>query len=367
MFGFIKNAFTPRRDHADCSGCSLCLLVCPAWRNTRDISHTPHGRAKAMQHGDAVHAASVESCTLCMACDPVCPEQIDQVGKILRLRRQQVLSAEASPLPCRERARERARERVKTESLHGSTPIPPFPLQGGRGQFSSGLQARMEEITAQPITTKHAPAKLLPDQALLDHPDLLARISTLLGIPVAEDDGADIALALEAGVVVPAERLQRFLAPFKGAKKIIVADGLLLKHLKQLLPAISFVSLGEALSGHAEVRRKLRATDLYVIEPRAYHSDYQRLVKHYDGLRAAHGCAFNLDLQRIAIPATARSLPQRLGLSAHDDDAQARWLLHGRSIARIVVESLEDRAALAMVSDVPVVHLAELVDDGSRV
>ncbi len=319
MWGFVKNAFTPRRDHADCSGCSLCLLVCPAWRKTRDIAHTPHGRAKAMQHGDVVDATSAESCTLCMACHPVCPEQISQVEKILKLRRQ----------------------------MDSRAALP-------------ALLARMEEKAAQPITTSHAPAKLRPDQALLSHPEMLAQVSGLLGTPVAEDDGVDIALALEAGVVVPAERLQRILAPLRGTKKVVIADGLLLKHLKQLLPAINFTSLGEALSSHAGVRGKLRASDLYVIEPRAYHSDYPRLVKHYDALRAAHGCAFNLDLQRIAIPATARSLPQRLGLAAHDDEAQARWMLHGRSISRIVVESLEDRAALEKVSAVPVLHLAEL-------
>jgi hypothetical protein len=51
-------------------------------------------------------------------------------------------------------------------------------------------------------------------------------------------------------------------------------------------------------------------------------------------------------------------------LVAHDDDAQARWVLHGRSITRVVVENLEDRVALQRVSDVPVVHLAELADDG---
>ena len=104
-------------------------------------------------------------------------------------------------------------------------------------------------------------------------------------------------------------------------------------------------------------------TDLYVIEPRAYHAEYQRLVKHNDHLRAESRSSFNLDLQRIAIPATSRSLPQRLGIVAPDDDEQARWVLHGRSITRIVVESLEDRAALEKVSDVPVVYLAELVED----
>jgi ferredoxin len=325
MWGFIKNAFNPRRDHADCSGCGLCMLVCPVWRKTRDISLTPHGRSKAMQYSDIADSAAVENCTLCGACEPVCPEQIDLGGMTLELRRQ---------------------------SAHPAAPA---------------LQAMMEDKAAHPLTTQYAAAKWLPDRALLDHPGLLARITTLLGTRVAEDDGTDIALALEAGVVIPSHRMQRFLAPLKGLKRIIVSDGLLLKHLKQLLPEKHFVSLGEALSGHVEVRRRLRSTDLYVIEPRAYHSDYQRLVKYYDGMRTTHGCSFNLDLQRIAIPATVRSLPQRLGLVAHDDDAQARWVLHGRSITRVVVENLEDRVALQRVSDVPVVHLAELADDGVHV
>ena len=313
-------------DHAACSGCSLCLLVCPMWRRSRDIGFSAHGYAKALQHGASAEeiADEVWSCSLCGACDPVCPEQIDVTGMILKLRRQLAHPEE------------------------------------------SGLQERMSAQAAQPLTAKRADTKLLPDQTLLDHPETLARITALLGISVVEDDGADIALALEAGVVIPPQRLQRFLTSWRGVKRIIVADGLLLKHLKQLVPAMNFVTLGEALSTNAAVRRKLRATDLYVIEPRAYHADYQRLVKHYDRLRAESGSAFNLDLQRIAIPATSRSLPQQLGLLAHDDDEPARWVLHGRNVERIVVESLEDKAAIEKVTNVPVIHLAELLENKAR-
>jgi NAD-dependent dihydropyrimidine dehydrogenase PreA subunit len=326
MWGFIKNSFAVRRDHADCSGCSLCMLVCPVWRKTSDISLTPHGRAKAMQQGDVVDATAVENCTLCMACNPVCPENIDLVGMILNLRRKQV------------------------------------PLS-----TNQELRVNMAERAAHPRTLQATSSMmLLPDAALRAHPETLARITNLLGaekIVVSEDAGADISLALEAGADILAQRLKHFLVPLRQMKKIIVADGLLLRHLKQWLPKIGIISVGEALSSHSNVRRSLRASDLYVIEPRAYHSDYQRLVKHYDRLRANHGCSFNLDLQRIAIPATTRSLPQRLGLIVHDDDAQARWVLHGRNITRIVVESLEDCAAVKKVSDIPVVHLAELADD----
>ena len=113
--------------------------------------------------------------------------------------------------------------------------------------------------------------------------------------------------------------------------------------------------LGLALSRRVELRRRLGAGDLYVIEPRAYHADVEGLVRHYDDLRYDSGCAMNLDLQRIAIPATARNLRQRLGLEATDDAAQTRWLLQGRRIARIVVEDAGDIAAFRQVVDLPVV------------
>ncbi len=327
MFDFFKNTFAPRRNYSDCSGCSLCLLVCPVWRQHRDISLTPHGHAKALQNVNSAAdvVASVENCTLCMACEPVCPENIDIIGMILDLRRQL-----AAPTWLHE------------------------------------LQTRVNERATRPVApAPSSSTMLLPDQALYAYPDILARIVALLrSVNISDDDGSDISLALESGAAIPEQRLQRFLTQLRQLKRIIVADGLLLRHLKQWLPNANIIGLGVALSGHAVVRRNLRATDLYVIEPRAYHADYQRLVKYYDRLRVAHGCAFNLDLQRIAIPATARNLPQRLGLAASNDDGQTHWMLHGRSITRIVVENLEERAALEKASGFPVVHLAELADDG---
>ena len=332
MFGLAKSTRQPRKDYGSCSGCSLCLLVCPVWRRSRDLGLTPLGRAKALQHGASAAdiAASIETCTLCAACEPVCPEEIDLVAITLDLRRQLVQPA-----------------------------------------VVQSLRARMEEQAARPFAPQASGTSvLLPGQALRERPSTLARVAALLGgardIPIADDDGEDIVLALEAGAQVPATRLERFLRPLRGLKKnIVAADGLLLRHLQQWLPGSRIVGLGEALSGLAAVRRALGASDLYVIEPRAYHADYERLVKYYDALRADCGCTLNLDLQRIAIPPTARSLPQRLGLAEIDDKVQARWILQGRKIARIVVESMEDGAALGQVSSSPVVHLADLVDDGT--
>ena len=330
MFGLAKSTRQSPRDYASCSGCGLCLLVCPVWRAHRDIGLTPLGRAKALQHGAAAAdiAASIQSCTLCAACEPVCPEDIGLVEMTLNLRRR----------------------------------LPPSAA-------AQDLLARMDEQATRPHAPRaSSPAVLLPARGLRERPATLARAAALLGgagnISIVDDDGADIALALEAGAAVPALRLERFLQPLRGLRKIVVADGLLLRQLRQWLPRSKIVSLGEALSDLAGVRRALGAGDLYVIEPRAYHADYQRLVKHYDALRTDRGCTLNLDLQRIAIPATARSLPQRLGLAAIDDEVQARWILQGRNATRIVVESVEDGAAFEKVSACAVVHLADLADDG---
>ena len=311
---------------------ALCLLVCPVWRRDRDIGLAPLGRAKALQHGAVAAdiAASIQSCTLCAACEPVCPEEIALVAMTLGLRAQLAQPA-------------------AMQALH----------------------ARMDAQAARPSTPRlsSSATMLLPGEALRKRSATLARATALMGgarkLSIADDDDEELVLALEAGVTIPAPRLERFLQPLRALRNIVVAEGLLLRQLRQWLPGSKITSLGAALSRLPPVRRALRAGDLYVIEARAYHADYQRLVGHYDALRAERGCVLNLDLQRIAIPACARSLPQRLGLQAIDDEVQARWILQGRDIRRIVVESVEDGAALEQVSRHPVVHLADLADDGT--
>src|SRR4051794_16601654 len=94
---------TSAPSYAACHGCSLCLLACPVWRQKRDVRLTPHGRAKALQHGATPSdlRASIASCTLCGACEPACPESIPLMDMILDLRRQEPLEAvasEAAPL-----------------------------------------------------------------------------------------------------------------------------------------------------------------------------------------------------------------------------------------------------------------------------
>lgn len=280
-----------RVDHHDCSGCGLCLLVCPVWRDSRDLRFTPKGRAKAIQHGAgrAELASSVQGCTLCGACEPACPEDLPLVDMVMELRREDAL-----PLPGK----------------------------------SSGV--------------KHGKSLLLAGRAL--HADAGRRDRTLKLLPgfeLGEDDGVDVLDALEAGRTIAVDRLESFLRPLRGARRLVVAEGLLLRALRNWLPGAAAAGLGEALL--AAVGGKLKAGDLYVIEPRAYNADQARLVGRYDALRAASGCHMNLDLQRIAVPAAG----------------QGPWILEGRAVERIVVEDLADRAAFAF-SGRPVLHVAEL-------
>lgn len=313
--------------HAACSGCSLCLLACPVWHATRDIRFTPHGRAKALQHGTQVLdlAASVDSCTLCGACEPACPEEIDLVGMLVEL----------------------------------------------RGELNRSMPARTRYVDEQmrPSDEREDPhhavaTRIFPDRALAANAALLEQVVQLFGglskAAPAADDGSDIALALEAGLAVSDARKKSFLATLRPAKRLVVGDGILLRALRAWLPGKRIESLGVATSSLAAVRKNLRAGDMYIIEPRAYHADRERLIKYYDALRISHGCAMNLDLQRLAIPTTSGSLPHLLGVSVVDPAEQARWILEGYDFSRVIVEDVNDLAVFRSVTNKPVLHLAQL-------
>ena len=278
-------------DHHDCSGCGMCLLACPVWRETRDVRLTPKGRARAMQHGAtrAELAASIAGCTLCGACEPACPEELPLVNMVMALRR------------------------------------------GGDLLFSLNESSSKKDRSF-----------LLPGKALRADPERRATTLALLqGFELAEDDGADIVDALDAGTPITAERVEAFLAPLRGARRLVIAEGLLLRALRRWLPGVPQSGLGEALL--PAVAGRLRAGDFYVIDSRAFNQDQSRLVERYDALRSASGCQMNLDLQRIAMPAAG----------------QAQWILEGRVVERIVVEDLGERASFAFAGK-PVLHLAEL-------
>ena len=302
-----------------CSGCSLCLLGCPVWRQKRDLRHTPQGRSKALQNGSGADeiAASVDMCTLCGSCEPACPENRALIDLIHSLRQDRPLG------------------RTRVEAMLAQ------------------MQPASDAATSGSV--------LIANAALRATPERIDRIKAHLGgAALAADDGADIALAIEAGVPVPQERKARFIESLGGATRIVVAVGGFVRTLRAWLPGRTVEALGSVLSGLPAVRSRIRRDDLYVIEPRAFHADWKRLLSHYDGLLAATGCSMNLDLQRCAVATTASSAQNALGLPAIDVREQARWILEGRSPARIVVEDAADIGVFSDVTDRPVAHVADL-------
>lgn len=170
-----------------------------------------------------------------------------------------------------------------------------------------------------------------------------------------------MASAVEAGIRPKPEQIERLRRA--GVKELIIKEGIMHRFLRQWLPGVRVTGPGEALLRRPAVRKSLRPTDMYVIATRGYHSDFSRLVKVYDRLRRETGCATNLNLQRAAIPTGAVSLQARLGLNSIDAVEQARWILDGHSVERIVVEALEDRKPFEQASRLPVVHISELAPE----
>ncbi|MCF6323404.1 MAG: 4Fe-4S dicluster domain-containing protein [Gammaproteobacteria bacterium] len=314
--------------HANCHGCSLCLLSCPMWQQHRDVQYSPQGIFKALQHNASYDdiSSALFSCLLCGACDILCPENIDITATIKTLRKE---------------------------------------------SFSRGIEAQLNKkvtsLLAQPSSRVEIEKKntiILPGKALRSNPVRLIKIQSLLSnetdASLSLDDGDDIALALEVGVEIPEHRLHRFLEPLQGAKRLYVSNGHLLKSLRQWLPASELLAPGHRLSQLSKLTKKLNKNDLYLIEARSFHHDHQQKVTHYDQLRHQQGCQMNLDLQRNAIPTAAGGLNAIKPML--NSKEQLRWILSGRNIQRIIVECAEDEVVMSQISDLPILHIADLME-----
>jgi ferredoxin len=291
------------------------------WLQGADMQMTPKGRALALQRRVAVEDLidSAAACALCGSCMPACPERIDLVGMMLAIRA--AASADAQ------------REHPSTE-----------------------LAVPAAHATAHGKTVLLGERRLLADSRLLDL--VVARLGGHANVVVAVDAGGDVAAALEAGQPVAAERIRRFVKPLKGARRIVTCDGFLLRFLRDWLPCAGIGGLGEAAISVPAVRRGIRPTDLYVIEARAYHANWDRLVRLYTRLRSETGCAMNLDLQRFAIATTAPRADAGHDRRAVRVDEQIRWIVEGHRIDRIIVENLDDGEALRRETNIPVTHVA---------
>jgi ferredoxin len=318
----------------ECNACGVCTLSCPVWQQTKDFMRTFAGRARALQAGAEVRdiEASLTACILCGACGPACTRGIDTVGITLGLR---------------------ARLAEKQGSKLASMAV------GLDDAASAGASFKSSRV-------------FLPGPGLRGHGSLYdSALDVLKGLgplDVAEDDGPDVSAALEAGVLPEDGRLKGFIQYISAARELIIADGLMNIFLRRALPETKVRSIGEALLDIPSVLSGITGTDLYIVESRAYHAEYTRLAEFYDNVRKKTGCQMNIDLYRTATATAGTSIQVRCRLadcevSSHE---QARWIIKGRSPHRILAESVEDMAPLREASDVPVIHVSELLQGNGR-
>ncbi len=282
---------------------------------------TPRGILRALQ-GDA-RAEDLQDtlfdCSMCGACEPVCPLDIDIMGTFRELRGAVVSSGEQP-----------------------ATLPPP----------------RSKTIAVQ------AKRVLVPGPTLARNQALRNRVVKLLGtsaaLSVSEDDGHDLALALETGAAIDTARVKEFLAPLRPARELIVVEGILHRFLHRQLPRVRVVGLAEALLRVDGVRRSLGPGDFLALDARSFHSDHARNLVRFDQLQRDTGCQMNLDLQRLAIPTTADATVGNQDTRKATVATAIRWMLQGRTIDRIVTESPLDVEAFQAHTELPVVHLAEL-------
>lgn len=309
-----------------CSGCGVCLLSCPIWFRTRTMSCTRKGRARAMQGGASYEeiAEAIDSCLLCGACEAVCPEGIGLVDLNIR-------------------------QRQEFNSVRTSHP---------------GWYPGSNDMPAYTIKAPTARILLLAGESLGSDNVVCGSVLGLLGdgssAALAPDDGQDIAYLIEAGLPVAEERMEIFISSLRPARMLVVAEGLLHRLLRKRLPDKKIMGPGEALLSSGPLRKELGPEDLYVIESRGYHSDYNRLVLFYDRLRQERGCRMNLDLQRTASSTGASSLQGRKDMDASGCIENARRILNSKSLRRVVVEDMADVNVFRKATDLPVIHIGLL-------
>jgi ferredoxin len=290
------------------------------------MSFTRKARAKAMQGGATYEeiSHSIDSCLLCGACEVACPEGIGLVD--LNLHQRQELN------------------RLRIAHPRWYPDKAPETNRNGRGLKAASL--------------------LLAGEMLVKDQDVCRAIVEQLGgkgkAELAPDDGQDIARLMEAGLPVSQERTEGFISLLRPARTLIVAEGWLHHPLRKWLPGKKIIGLGEALLSSAYLRSRLGPEDLYVIESRGYHACHKRLVLFYDRLRQETGCQTNLDLQRTAFSTGASSLQGRHDIKAAGCIENAKRILKGRRVKRIVVEDLADAGAFRLATDIPVIHVGLL-------
>ena len=313
-----------------CTGCALCLLNCPVWRSKKDMTLTPYGRFKAMQWGSSLGEvpdglnAGVDACTLCGSCEVLCP-----------------VDNEITTITLEERRR---------FSVLGETNSERYSryLKKGGAVFDANKVADKEVVLVA--------GKGCVEDALIE------KAVALLGgsgkVCVIEADMFAFESA-HASIEDEADAVRHI---FKNAREVVLFEGLLLRPLREILPLSKkkVISIGERLLREPSIRRELLSSDLYIVDARSYNLDHKRLLRLYNDLKKDVGFSMNLDLHRSAI-----SLGREIFSSDDDNkknvEAQARWILEGRSFERIVVENPVDADIFRALTEAPVTTLLELI------
>lgn len=74
-------------DARECLSCGFCLRACPTYKVRPEENHGPRGRVRLIERIvvkndplSGVERAALDACTLCRACETVCPSKMDYAG-----------------------------------------------------------------------------------------------------------------------------------------------------------------------------------------------------------------------------------------------------------------------------------------------
>jgi ferredoxin len=285
---------------ADCIGCGLCVLGCPAFEETGFDVLTARGRNKALQAGlsapDMVE--SIWACTLCGFCDAICPTHVHNVEIVLHLRRELD-----------------ARVRLKPDTTD----------TGADTSVVSGFSRTLERPSALVLgcTIRERAPHLIPSIR-----DFLGRIGRASN---PADEGCCGSFEVEAGRATRAR-----------AKAGVVSDPVCLEQYDAEF-------LGVLAMQHLDLF-ELKAPFYYYAPHRLVNRDHARVYPLYDALRRRFGCDTNLDLNRLARSTSAASVQGMTGRDARDIPAAVARLLAHSKAERIITCSPADYLAFTMYS-----------------